>query len=106
MPEGQQSFRESEQSHWKRSGASCCLKWGGDDSKGELRRCQVPPTAQPPKESVRQPTLDIRPIRLPDQHLLPIWQRSKVRLRVRLGPSHKPLADLGLEEGATVGHRP
>lgn len=26
MPEGQQSFRESEQSHWKRSGASCCLR--------------------------------------------------------------------------------
>lgn len=29
MPEGQQSFRESEQSHWKRSGASCCLRQGG-----------------------------------------------------------------------------
>lgn len=36
VPEGQQSFRESEQSHWKRSGASCCLRGlaGGDDSEG------------------------------------------------------------------------
>lgn len=51
MPEGQQSFRESEQSHWKRSGASCCLRWG--DSVG-LRQCQrCCPPHPPTSHSIR-----------------------------------------------------
>lgn len=46
MPAGQQSFSESEQSHWKRSGASCCLKgWGGVTVRGAEIVPEVLPTS-------------------------------------------------------------
>lgn len=89
MPEGQQSFRESEQSHWKRSGASCCLRRGEVRVRGAETLAEVLPPAT--SHRICDTThLGHKTARPPDQRPFPIWQRGKQAQSESLGPPASP----------------